>query len=131
MPTKPVAGARTGDRRNRNKLLAAGHLPLLDNLYLVRNALFVSAPARIHPIGNPVQYGLDAPDLTLFHLEQLGDLPGPGLGRPGDNIATVRRLVVTGLSGGMIEETECSFIRISIFLHKWDSHSSAIVWLRP
>src|SRR6185437_5856427 len=51
--------------------------PLPDDLWLIRNALLVSAPAGIDAIGSPVEDRFDAADLAVLDLEELSELPGP------------------------------------------------------
>ena len=50
---------------------------LADILQFTGHALLVSTPARINTKRRTVKDSLDAPDLTILDLKQLGELPGP------------------------------------------------------
>src|ERR1700722_14696294 len=95
------------DLRSR-ATMAARSMRLLhaDVARLIGQAQLTGAPTGVHAEGRTLQNGLDAMDLAALHLEELRDLPGPRLDRPGHDVASVRRLEVPGVAALVIKESE-------------------------
>src|SRR6185312_5471205 len=73
---------------------------------LVRHAFCPGAPAREHAVGAALQQRFDPVDLATLYLEQLGDLPGPGLNGAGGDGAPVGSLEGPRRAALVIEESE-------------------------
>src|SRR5690606_34589825 len=80
------------------------------------------APAGVHAIGTALQEGIDLADLSLLDAEDLGDLPGVGLDRAGDDFASVRGAETPCLAARVVEEGECEH-RAPLLV---DSHEAAV-----
>src|SRR5579885_517063 len=68
--------------------------------------LLPGAPAGAHSMGRSVQYRLDLVNLAALYLEQLRDLPRPGLCRPRGHDAPVGHPERARRAARMIEEPE-------------------------